>query len=666
MTESARSTEESGPSSGSDPPPSPDVFWGYTRRSLVLGFHLLMWVSAFELAMQLRFDGEILQPWASRQWPVLAILVGLRVIGFYRFGLFHGLWRYAGMPELRSIAWASTIPTVICFALGLLVEDLRLPRTIYVGEWLASIVLVGGSRFAIRMIRERHATPPNVNAVNALIVGAGDDGESLLRDIQRTPSSPWAIRGFLDDARSKAGALVRDIRVLGPADEATLSRLISELNIKLVILAMPTADGIRLRQIVEVCRRFGVQTKTLPSLTHRIDGQLPLAALREVAIEDLLRRAPIQLDTDQVEDFVEGRTVLVTGAGGSIGSELVRQVLRFRPKQVVLFDHSENSLFHVERELRETFPEARLRVLIGDMTDRARVEQVFRDFRPAVVFHAAAHKHVPMMEANPAEAVKNNVFGTQVVADAAHEFQARAFVMVSTDKAVNPTSVMGASKRIAEMVIQARAATSQTRYVAVRFGNVLGSAGSVVPLFQEQIEKGGPVTVTHPEMRRYFMTIPEAAQLVLQAGALGQGGEIFLLDMGEAVRIVDLARDLIQLSGLRPDVDIQIEFTGIRPGEKLFEELLHDHEAYDRTPHAKIVVGRYLPAPAEIVQKDLATLRAVAASGDEGAIRRVLSHMVPEATLGVIQGSDNAASDNAAEEIPEARRSSLTSAAQHA
>ena len=606
------------------------------RRIVVIGYHLVLWAFAFQLAMALRFEGDVPRPWSSRRWPVLGILIALRLVTFYRAGLFHGLWRYAGMPELKNLAWASTFPTLLIFTLGMGADGFRMPLGTYLGEWLASIVLVGGSRFAIRIFREYSTSTggkPRPDALRTLIVGAGDAGDSLLRDMQRAPGSKWIIEGFLDDNLGKTGAMVRDIRILGPADESTLSRLIPDLDIKLVVLAIPTADGARLRQIVELCRKFGVQTKTIPSLADRIDGQLPLAALREIAIEDLLRRAPVQLDTHQVGEFLEGRTILVTGAAGSIGSELARQVLRFGPGRLLLFDHNENGLFHVERELRALFPEAQINALIGDMTDRLRVESVFRTHRPAVVFHAAAHKHVPMMEFNPGEAVKNNVFGTQLVADAAHDFGARAFVMVSTDKAVNPTSIMGATKRIAEMIIQARAGTSPTRYVAVRFGNVLGSAGSVVPIFREQIAKGGPVKVTHPEMRRYFMTIPEAAQLVLQAGALGNGGEIFVLDMGEPVKIVDLARDLIELSGLRPDIDIDIEFTGTRPGEKLFEELLHNEETFDTTPHPKIVVGRFQPTPAEIVNKDLATLRAVAIAGDDEGIRRVISHMVPEATL---------------------------------
>jgi len=372
--------------------------------------------------------------------------------------------------------------------------------------------------------------------------------------------------------------------------------------------------------------------RTVPSIAERIQD-FSLATVREVAIEDLLRRAPVSLDVDQVEHFITGRTILVTGAGGSIGSELCRQALRFKPGRLLLLDHSENGLYFIERELRERFPGASLTPVVCDITDRGRLDAIFRRYRPAVVIHAAAHKHVPMMEANSPEAVKNNVFGTIAVADAAHAAGADTFVMISTDKAVNPTSIMGSTKRVAEMAIQARAETSSTRYVAVRFGNVLGSAGSVVPLFREQIARGGPVTVTHPEMRRYFMTIPEATQLVLQAGALGAHSEIFLLDMGEPVKIVDLARDMIELSGLTPDVDIKIELTGLRPGEKLFEELLLDDERYARTPHPKIHVGRIQPVPRERLERGLAALRASAEASDDAAIRRCLSELVPEATL---------------------------------
>jgi FlaA1/EpsC-like NDP-sugar epimerase len=526
---------------------------------------------------------------------------------------------------------ATTASSIVFVGAATMFSAVRLPRSVYVGEWLVAILLMGGIRFAIRMVRERRV-PLNPLAVRTLIVGAGDQGESLLRDVQRASDGKWEIVGFLDDDRSKQGALVREVRVLGRADEATLRRVVEQRGVRLVVLAIPRVAGARIRQILAVCRLLGVQTKTVPSIGHRMT-EVEFAAIREVSIEDLLRRDPVQLDVAQVASFVANRTLLVTGAGGSIGSELVRQLLWFKPQRLVLFDRAENSLFYIERELARTAPNTDIVIAVGDINDRTRLEQVLRRHRPHVVLHTAAFKHVPTMEHNVSEAVKNNVFGTLMVAEVAHATGVEAFVMISTDKAVNPTSVMGATKRVAEMVIHSRNAHSEMRHVAVRFGNVLGSAGSVVPLFREQIARGGPVTVTHPDMRRYFMTIPEAAQLTLQAAALATGGELFVLDMGDPVRIVDLARDLIELSGLRPDVDIQIQFSGLRPGEKLFEELLLRGEAYDKTPHAKIMVGHIQSPPADVLKSALAGLQSAADAGDDARVRRCLAALVPEARL---------------------------------
>ncbi len=606
----------------------------WARRPIVVLVHLGLWTVGFAVSLQLRFDGSISQPWRSRAPLALLVLLACRLVAYYVAGLFHGLWRYAGLPELKNLVQATTLASLAFVGIGTMVHESQMPRSVYVGEWLSAIVLVGGVRFAIRLFKERQR-PRNPLATPTLIIGAGDAGESLLRDVQRHQDGKWEIVGFLDDDPHKLGASVREVRVLGPADEGTLRRQIEEQGIKLVVLAITTAPGKRIREVLGICRRLGVQTKTIPSLSHRMTtGEIDFDAIREVSIDDLLRREPVKLDVNQVESFIEGRTLLVTGAGGSIGSELVRQALWFKPKKILLFDHDENALYQIERELRAKDLTSEIVMLVGDITDRERVEAVFRRYRPEVVLHAAAHKHVPMMEKNVSEAVKNNVFGTQLVADAAHAFGAQAFAMISTDKAVNPTSVMGTSKRVAEMIIQGRAATSTTtRFVAVRFGNVLGSAGSVVPLFREQIARGGPVTVTHPDMRRYFMTIPEAAQLVLQAGALGGRGEIFVLDMGEPIKIVDLARDMIELSGLRPDIDIDIEFTGLRPGEKLFEELLLTGEAFDKTPHPKIVVGRIQSTPMDPLKRLLAKLRSAAEVGDDAAVRAGLAELVPEATL---------------------------------
>lgn len=601
------------------------------RRTSIVVVHLALWSASFFLALLLRFDGSIEPMFAAVLPQALGALLLLRTATFAATRLFRGMWRYAGVPELKAIVYATTLGTMGYALLGIMIREWHMPRSIYLGEYLASIVFVGGLRLALRVLRERATGKVAADAVRTLIIGAGDAGESLLRDLQRMQESKWIVVGLLDDDPFKQGSTLRNVPVLGPADEETLRRAIEVREVQLVVIAVPGGNGARMRELTSLCRKLKVKAKVIPG--DRIEG-VQFGKLRDIAIEDLLQRDPIQLDVAQVDAFVANRIVLVTGAGGSIGSELCRQVLEFKAKQLLLFEHDENALYEIERELRASHPDAQLEALMGDITDERRLDAVFARYRPELVFHAAAHKHVPMMEANPSEAVKNNVLGTERVAEAAAAHGAAAFVLISTDKAVNPTSVMGATKRVAEMVLQRIAATTSTRFAAVRFGNVLGSNGSVVPLFKEQIARGGPITVTHPDVCRYFMTIPEATQLVLQAGALGGTGEIFVLDMGQPVKIVNLARDLIELSGLTPDVDIQIEFSGLRPGEKLFEELLLDGEAFEKTPHPKILVGRIAKAEAKAFATGLGNLRERALSGNDAAVRTLLAKIVPEATLG--------------------------------
>jgi FlaA1/EpsC-like NDP-sugar epimerase len=604
----------------------------YLRRAIVIGAHVALWSAAYVGAYLLRFDGAVPKQEVPVAFAAIGVLLLLRIASFWMSGLFHGMMRYAGIHEVRSIIRATSISSILFFGATMMVHPLRLPRSIYVGEWVLAILFASTLRLSFRLIRERQHTPKKSGARQALLLGAGDAGEMLLRDLVRLQRPDLKIVAILDDDPAKHDSWVHGVRVVGGIDERALRRASEDYDAKLAILAMPSASGARTRDIVSACRSLEIETKTLPSLHQILTANVNISMLRDVAIEDLLRREPVELEKRSMGVLLEGKRLLVTGGAGSIGSELARQALVFNPSVIALLDHNENALFFLERELKKAFPRADVRTIIGDVKDARRVRQVLQDVRPHVVLHAAAHKHVPLMEANPAEAIKNNVFGTRTVADLALAFGVETFVLVSTDKAVNPSSVMGATKRIAEMYVQSLSG-GRTQFVAVRFGNVLGSAGSVVQVFREQIAGGGPVTVTHPDMRRYFMTIPEACQLVLQAGALARGGEIFLLDMGEPVSVLEMARDMIRMSGLEPDRDISIEIVGPRPGEKLCEELLLDAEAHERTVHPKILVGRIPATPREQLDEHFAALIRAMDESSPSEVRRVLAAIVPEAKL---------------------------------
>lgn len=507
---------------------------------------------------------------------------------FYLFNLYNRAWSYASMGELTAIIQAVSLGSggtlaLTCFTYW------PLPRTIVIVQWALTIILIGGSRLAWRVYVERKKTNGCKAGRKALIIGAGDAGAMVAREFKGHCNNVLPV-GFIDDDPNKQNLTVLGLPVLG-AREA-IPQVVKRLNIDLIIIAMPSVNSGVIREIVEICRKTGVEVKILPGMYQIINGHVSVNHLRPVQLEDLLHREPVRVDLEEVAGYLKGETVLITGAGGSIGSELCRQVSLFKPKKLVLFGHGENSIHKIWLELQEKFKEIPLEIEIADVRDRPKVNYIFEKHRPGVVFHAAAHKHVPLMEMHPDEAVKTNVTGTLNVSDAADRVGVKVFVMISTDKAVNPSSVMGATKRLAELIIQNRNRVSDTIFTAVRFGNVLGSNGSVVPIFQQQIANGGPVTVTHPEMKRYFMTIPEAVQLVIQAGAMAEGGEVFVLDMGEPVKIVDLAKDMIKFSGLEPEKDIQIKFTGIRPGEKLFEELLTAEEGSRATKHKRIFIAK--------------------------------------------------------------------------
>ncbi|HZK56532.1 MAG TPA: nucleoside-diphosphate sugar epimerase/dehydratase [Desulfosporosinus sp.] len=517
---------------------------------------------------------------------------------FYIFGLYNRLWQYASTGELLSIIYAVTVGTggtaAVVYIYGFAEATLlpfRMPHTAAMLLWLAMVFLIGGSRFIWRILQEntfeRRSTGPKKQV---LIVGAGDAGVLAVRELKNRNYRDGRPMGFIDDNRLKQKLQILGIPVLGTRKD--IARIVRGHNIDEVIIAMPSASGESVREIVQICEKSGVDLKIMPGVYDIISGDISINPIRQIQVEDLLGRDPVRVDLQEVAGYVAGETVFITGAGGSIGSEICRQIARFNPGKLVLIGHGENSIFDIEQELRAEHPGIDYITEILDIKDRRKVDLIFARYKPGVVFHAAAHKHVPLMERNPEEALKNNVVGSQNLAEAADKTKVKIFVSISTDKAVNPTSVMGATKRTVEMLIQSLDRRSQTKFVAVRFGNVLGSSGSVIPTFKRQIAKGGPVTVTHPDMVRYFMTIPEAAQLVIQAGAMAKGGEIFILDMGKPVKIVDLAKDLIRLSGLEPEIDIKIQFTGIRPGEKLYEELLTAEEGITSTKHSRIFVAK--------------------------------------------------------------------------
>jgi FlaA1/EpsC-like NDP-sugar epimerase len=526
---------------------------------------------------------------------------------FYVFKLYNRAWAYASLSELFGIVYAVTIGSMCTIAIYYFAH-IQLPRSVALMHWALTILMMGGSRVLWRCVVEYNKArgyKPGRRA--ALIIGAGDAGVAVARELKNHNSSFLPV-GFIDDDPNKQNISVLGLPVLGSREK--IPEVVASRNINMIIIAMPSVDAAVIREIVDICRSTPAELKILPGMYQIIDGHVSVNHLRPVQLEDLLRREPIKVDMEEITGYLGGETVLITGAGGSIGSELCRQVAAVGPKKLILMDHSENSIHGVWLELQDKFPDIPLAIEIADIRDKPRIHHVLQVYRPSVVFHAAAHKHVPLMELHPAEAVKTNIFGTRNVAEAAKRFGVKTFVFISTDKAVNPSSVMGATKRIAEMIIREENNIGETNFSAVRFGNVLGSSGSVVPIFEQQIARGGPVTITHPDMKRFFMTIPEAVQLVIQAGAMARGGEIFILDMGKPVRIDDMARDIIKLSGLEPDKDIMIQYTGIRPGEKLFEELLTADEGSSATKHKRIYVARPALIDVSALERELTNLNS--------------------------------------------------------
>lgn len=603
----------------------------------ILDFIVL--IGAFVLSYLLRFDFQIppeQQQVAFRQLPYVVLI---QLLALFACGVQSFIWRYISLGDLRAFGRAAifaALPFVILrFALPASWSELRIPLSVIVMDAILGFGGLLGLRIVRRSFYERYeaqSRPSAGHQAPVLLIGAGRAGVMAAKEILGRGDVNLRVVGFVDDDKQKEGSQIQGVKVLGTT--ADLPRLVAKHGIDHVILTIADASRSTLRRIVETCEAIPVKVRIIPGLYEILQGDVAINRIRDIEIEDLLRRPPVQLEAGEIHRFLGGKVVMVTGAGGSIGAELARQVARFNPARLVLAERAEFALFEVERSLRGSFPHLAIVPRVADVGDEPRMRALFAEDRPQVVLHAAAHKHVPLMEANPTEAVKNNSLATHTLGTLAGQAGVEAFVLISTDKAVRPASIMGASKRLGELVIQALDRRFATRFVAVRFGNVLGSTGSVVPIFREQIAAGGPVTVTHPEMQRYFMTIPEAAQLVLQAGAMGEGGEIFILDMGKPVRILDLARDMIVLSGLHPGEDIEIVFTGLRPGEKLAEELEHAGEAMEKTRHPEIYIGKLVPYPPEIVDGALAHLRKLCAEDQRPEIRRFLASFLPEAQLG--------------------------------
>ena len=565
----------------------------FRRMYFLMAIDALIINLSIYLALWLRFDGEIPLEYLAnfrRMAPFFTIVL---LICFYFFWLYNRLWQYASTEELLSIIGAVSAGSVVNFIYSYLQMEegaFPLPRSIFALSWMIIILLIGGSRFSWKLLRHQLVrTIYRQGRIPVLVVGAGDAGAMLAREMKNRSLANTVLVGFADDDPAKQKLQMFGVPVLGRRKD--IPRLVDEYGIQEIIIAIPSAPGEVIREIVDICETTPAKLHILPSVYEMLEGPI-VNQVRELQVEDLLDRETVNLDLASMAGYLRNRTVLVTGAGGSIGSELCRQVIRFAPSRLLMLDQSENSIYEIHQELADTGEGVGLIPLIFNVREQASVDLVFSKYRPHVVFHAAAHKHVPLMENNPAEAVKNNILGTWQVARAAEKYGTETFIFISTDKAVNPTSIMGATKRVAEMLVQQIAAEDGTRFASVRFGNVLDSRGSVVPLFRKQIARGGPVTVTHPEMVRYFMTIPEAVQLVIQAGALAEGGELFILDMGKPMKIVDLAKRMIRLAGYRPKRDIQIVFTGIRPGEKLFEEIFTPGEELGVTRHERIFTTR--------------------------------------------------------------------------
>ena len=603
------------------------------RALAIIALDLVCVAGAYALALLLRYD---LSPASvpAEQWrgylTLLPLILGYTIAALWVFRLYHSIWTFASMPELMRLmaAWALEAATLPIFAFVL---GVRMPPQFWITGTVFAFALTTGVRFSYRLLRRILHRGAGPDAKRVMIVGAGESGRALIREIKLNPVLGMDPVCAVDDNPGKRGRYLEGVPVVGNRDD--IARICEDYRIDQIVYAIPSCSAATRKELLDLCTATGLEVMAIPGIYQLMDGQVSVSKLREVRLEDLLGREPIVVDAEEVRSFIEGRVVMVTGGGGSIGSELCRQVAKDNPKQLIVFDVYENNAYAIQQELRHDFPELDLVTLIGSVRNTTRIRSVFETYRPELVFHAAAHKHVPLMEDSPNEAIKNNVIGTYKCAQAALDYGTERFVLISTDKAVNPTNIMGASKRLCEMVVQmmdrrSQAAGKATSYVAVRFGNVLGSNGSVVPLFERQIAEGGPVTVTHPDITRFFMTIPEAVSLVLQSACYADGGEIFVLDMGEPVKIADMARKLIRLAGYEPDVDIPIVYTGLRPGEKLYEERLMDEEGLKRTENRLISIAEPIEMDDAAFEGQLLRLDELSRA-ESPRIRDVVAEIVP-------------------------------------
>ncbi|MCA1932757.1 MAG: polysaccharide biosynthesis protein [Calditerrivibrio sp.] len=599
------------------------------KKIIAVVLFLLIGIASILFSYLLRFEFSIPHDFFIELIKHIPLILAIKLLVFWFLNFFRGWWRYVSIYDALNIITSSLISTLLIILYMFFAYDFyKMPRSAFIIDFILFTMAIFILRVSPRLFKENYSKILGKNSYKkrVLIVGAGSAGQMIAREIRGNERLNAEVVGFVDDDPTKLKLKILGLRVIGSSEDIPI--IVKDDEIQEIIIAIPSATGKDIKRISEICRKSGAKYKIIPGFGDLIGGKVSISSVREVEIDDLLGRNPINLNLSQISEYIAGKTILITGAGGSIGSEICRQILKYNPYAVIILDIAETPLFFIENQLRETKSDQKIYTYIADIKNYSRIDYIFEKHRPEVVIHAAAYKHVPMMELHPYEAIQNNIYGTKVVSDLSTIYGVKKFILISTDKAVNPTNIMGATKRIAELYIQSITGKSETKFIIVRFGNVLGSNGSVIPIFREQLKKGGPLTVTHPEVTRYFMTIPEAVQLVLQAGGMGNGGELFLLDMGEPVKIVKLAEEMIRLSNLEPYSDIDIIFTGLRPGEKLYEELLLDEEGASKTEHEKIWIAKQGIPDADTVFEVIDELLKIPCDTDTSEVKKIMKKVV--------------------------------------